>query len=309
MGRFLNEIKYQITIGKIIGFVFFKFHSKSSRRNRYQYFLVYIAFYAIIICHNYVTVIPNLSNYPFWITFTEQSFLAVLEIGQILLPIYYLLHRRDFKKLLITIDKYAYGLNKKDVGYSIWVLKKPGIFFYLPIYGGVLMLNIYRNRMYFLLYAMPLHFLFFQQYFIYKIVYELSLQYQSLVMYLSNAGNVKEISYEKLTQIHCQSFRSLQIIKEVNQLFGLPILINIFSSFVILISCINYWQYSPLYLEKTYMDLTENFIWILWILCKLFYTIDCWMVFNMQVCTGYYYLMCLLKFLVLFLPKTLCFLF
>lgn len=283
MGRFLNEIKYEILIGKIFGFVFFNMNSKRSGGIQdYKYFSLYLIFHGIIVCYNYVTYFLLEDGKPFWIIFMDQSFSVIVEISHIFGPIYYSFYKNKFKQLLITIDNYGCRLNNV-VGYSIWTLKKPFTFFYFLMIMIDLVLNTYRTISYFFFYAIPLHCLFFQQYFIYKIIYELSLQYQTLNAHLLNAIQENQISTDELKLLHHRSFQSLQLSEDVNEFFGLPLLIDIFCSFFVLITCLHFWQYSGSDYTKSYVDLTENDLWLLWILCKLFFIIHCWTQLKKQV--------------------------
>lgn len=279
METFLDSMKFEILIGKYFGILFFPRNvSEEMTSCDYIYCLPLIGIFSALVMSNFMQVHTRVILVTFIMQLLEITFFFVIVSSQITLLIYFLKNRLKIKKILLTIDEYSckYNISKKQRK-STKVNVSFGIMSFFTMCN--LVINLMDNYIsYFITYNIALVALTFQQYWISKITWECKLYLNNLNNFLLKLQNDNEITKEifTLNKKYAAYKEILNLIKNVNIVFGLPVFICIFVIFITITGSVSYLVYFLRHIFYYHNGLYESCLLIIILTIEFYLIINFW---------------------------------
>lgn len=284
MGAFLKAIKYEIVLAKLTGFAFFPVDfQKSTKIFDYCYCLPYMIIYTTCLTYT-LLVLKEVYIYSYWITLLANMLLFTVIFIQYSIPLYFLINRNELKSLLIEIDKYS-TFTTFDKEYKKRNEKRIAVYGNIAILIGYFAINCCTYILENISYTLPLYMLQFQQYWIFNIVFAITLEKEAFdTVLLGLSRNKDKIKFIALKKVFLEYKKMLTLCRKINKLFGIPILLNLSSIFIGFISTIQFTQFAIRQNFQFKMLLLDNALWFVGITFRLYHTLKCWIMLNNEVC-------------------------
>lgn len=270
MGSFLKNIKYEIMIGKLIGFIIFSEGEHTSKVIDHVYSVsLLLLFYYCVYCA-YPFKPDSLYYHPeFVVVHRIYYLLSTITFG--LKWIYLFKAKQKIRKLLLDIDQFTNELETRSI-----ILRKPikkiSIFICITFYLLVDFLSNITgsvNLSMFLVAWLPFEVTVLEQVILHGITEELLLH----IKYINNYFNTIEVfSLQDLQERYDEYKNLLELSRNAADVFGLPILITLSDSFVLLPICI----YSLLLSNPPDVAYVTCAVWLIIINLRLFFAIYNW---------------------------------
>lgn len=314
MGSFSNSIRGPLFVGRLFAFVFFSMN-KNGDKMKFVWCVPFLV--AFVVCFlGGLKFVLNLRRFERQVAQVgDLLFLATSIVSIVPTSFYYLLRRKEFRRLLLEIDAFNDVLNletsssRKRFHFVVFLLGLNC----LLVADIFLMLASGISLFFYFWVVLGLYISFAQQFLVGQIVNEIASQMNFLNGKFRRAAKKQMdlFTFKRFQRVRTMDlvingvlsrWKVLEIASEVDNFFGFPqmvafghILLNLVSSIYFIIH---------LFMEEMNLEIISHILWSFCIFIDIIYSIKSWSALRHEVS----YLK-LFSFLINYLSHFLCFLF